>query len=113
MNPWSNGTLQVSAGYTTDASGKRTPAYAPAVAVQAQRQPLTYRDLVQVDGLNLNGEKAAFYVSGNWQGVIRPDGKGGDVLTLADGTIWLVVQVLENFSSTDGWTKVACVRQVS
>lgn len=113
VNPFTKATLQISTGYTTAADGTQVPAYAPAIAVTVQRQALQYNDLVQIQGLNIQGEKAAFYVSGNWQGVVRPDRKGGDILTLADGTVWLVVQVLENWSSTDGWAKVAAVRQLA
>jgi hypothetical protein len=111
VNPWLTAQYQQSTGYTTGADGTRTPSYAPAVAVQVQKQPMQYRDLVQIDGLNLNGEKAAFYVNGNWQGVARPTGRGGDLITLPNGSVWLVVMLLENWSEMDSWSKVACVLQ--
>ena len=111
VNPWIIGQYQQSNGYTTAADGTRAPAYLAAVSVQIQQQALTYKDLIQVDGLNLNGEKRAFYVSGNWEGVSRPDGRGGDLITLPDASVWLIAQVLENWYSTDGWAKVAVVKQ--
>jgi hypothetical protein len=74
---------------------------------------MTAGDLRQVDGLNLNGEKAAFYVNGNWQGVARPTAQGGDLITLANGQVWLVVMLLENWSGTSGWGKIAAVLQNS
>jgi hypothetical protein len=38
--------------------------------------------------------------------------KGGDLITLPDGTLWLTVQVLEDFSVTSGWVKVAATLQM-
>jgi hypothetical protein len=87
------------------------PSYAAAAPVQVQKQPMQYKDLMQVAGLNLNGEKAAFYVNGNWQGVSRPAAQGGDLITLADNSVWLVVMLLENWSGTSSWTKIAAVLQ--
>lgn len=113
VNPMLVAQFQQSAGSTTQADGTRVPAYAAAVPVQAQCQALSFKDLQQISGLNLNGEKLAMYVNGLWEGVARPAAKGGDLLTLPDGSIWLVAQQLENWSRTAGWTKVAAVRQVS
>lgn len=111
VNPPLAGTYQESNGYTTGSGGKRTPVFKPAVAVSVQVQALQYRDLMQLDGLNINGEKRAMYISGNWQAVARPDAKGGDLITLADATVWLVVLVLENWFASAGWCKVAVVKQ--
>ncbi len=112
VNPWVTVTIQASAGYTTAADGKRTPLYAPAVPMLAQMQSLQFRDLVQIDGLNLQGEGRALYLNGNWQGVVRPEVKGGDLVTLPDGSLWLIALVLENWWLTDGWCKVAITRQM-
>jgi hypothetical protein len=114
VNPWVSATIQVSTGSTTDAAGKRGPSYAAPVPVQVQMQSLTYQDLVQISGMNIQGERRAMYVNGNWAGVVRPDGKGGDLITLEkDGSVWLVAQVLENWYGTDGWVKVCVTRQVA
>ena len=113
VNPWVIGSYLASTGSTTGNDGTRTATFATPVAIAIQKQALQYRDLVQLEGLNLNGEKCAMYVSGNWEGVARPEGKGGDMINLPDGSIWLVVLLLENWFSTDGWAKVACTRQVS
>lgn len=111
VNP--NITVQIrkSTGYTTNPDGSRVPGYAPPVSIRAQMQSLQYNDLVQIDGLNIQGERRALYLDGNWEGVVRPDGVGGDLITLPDGTIWLVVLVLENWAMVDGWVKVAVTRQ--
>lgn len=111
INPIVIATLQASTGYTTSDDGSRVPSYADPVPCQVQMQALAYNDLVQVSGLNINGEKRALYLNGTWQGVSRPDGKGGDLITLADGSVWLVAQVLENWGFMDGWTKLAVVQQ--
>lgn len=113
INPMVTGQYQQSSGYATAADGSRSPAFAAAITVNVQRQPMTFKDLQQVSGLNLNGERAAFFVTGNLEAVSRPDQRGGDVITLADGSIWLVVQPLENWAPTSGWVKVAVVRQES
>ena len=112
VNPWVTAMISVSTGYTTNADGSRTPGYETAVPVDVQKQPLTYNDLMQVDGLNIQGEKCAFYISGSYNGIVRQDGLGGDLITLPNGTQWLVVLPLENWSDVNGWVKVAAVRQM-
>lgn len=111
VNPLAGAQYRRSTGATTADSGKRAPQYDDPDTVSVQVQALTYKDLTQLQGLNLNGEKRAVYVSGNWKGVSRADQRGGDLLTLDDGSVWLVCQVLENFFSTAGWAKLAIVLQ--
>jgi hypothetical protein len=111
VNPQLIASIQFSTGYTTNADGTQVPAYAPAVTRKVQAQALQFRDLMQVNGLNLNGTKLAMYIDGDIEGVDRPTKRGGDLITLPDGTIWLVVLVLENWSKSAGWTKVAVVKQ--
>jgi hypothetical protein len=112
VNPWVLVSIQRSTGYTTDSSGHRIPAYASPEYIKAQVQALQYNDIAQVDGLNIQGERRAMYLDGNWDGIQRADGKGGDIITMPDGTRWLVAMVLENWASVDGWVKVACTRQL-
>ena len=113
VNPWVTAMISVSTGYTTNADGSRTPSYASPIPVNVQKQPLTYTDLVQTEGINIQGEKCALYISGNYDGVVREDGTGGDLITLPSGSVWLVVQVLENWAEENGWVKVAAVRQMA
>lgn len=103
-------TLKKSSGYTTSDDGSRVPSYTT-TTVDVQVQALQYNDLQMVSGLNIQGERRAMYVYGAWNGAIRADNKGGDLITLSDGTIWLVVMVLEPWSSSAGWTKVCVVLQ--
>lgn len=111
INPWVTVSYRKSIGSTTDVDGSRAPSYDPPIQMQAQKQPVTWQDTQQIDGLNINGEKAVFYVSGDWQAISRSTSRGGDLITLPDGTIWLVVMPLENWFGTSGWAKVACVLQ--
>ncbi len=111
VNPWMLGNYQQSNGYQTNGDGSRSPQYLAPAAVQVQMQAMTFKDLMQLQGLNINGVKSAMYVTGNWEGIDRPNLRGGDLITISDGSIWLVVQVLENWNETSGWTKVGVVLQ--
>jgi hypothetical protein len=72
-----------------------------------QKQELTADELRQTEGLNLQGHKASVYLSGRWEGLIRADGSGGDVLWFCEQA-WLVVSVLESWPQ---WTKLLIVMQ--
>ena len=112
VNPWVTAQWLQSAGsYTTTVDGERTPVLAAAEPVQVQMQALAFDELKQVSGINIQGEKRALYVDEDVKGVARPDGRGGDLFTMPDGSRWLVVLVLENWATTGGWTKVAVTRQ--
>ena len=116
INPMVPCSVQVSTGYTESADFKQVPSYAPAVILQGQVQSLTFRDIMQIQGLNLQGTKKAIYLIGDVEGLVRSENRGGDLITLPDGSIWLVVEVLEswgqNISNTsEQWCKVAVVLQ--
>jgi len=107
--PGGVGTYQVSALQTVTSEDMTTT-----LILRAQVQALTFRDLTQISGLNLNGTRRAIYLSGNVDGVVRPDMKGGDLLTFPDGSVWLVAMQLEAWGaagSTDVWSKVAATLQ--
>lgn len=76
-----------------------------------QVQALSTRDLHQTEGLNLQGEMRALYVSGTLNGVVRVLLKGGDLIRLPDGTVWLVTLVPEPWGLTAGWTKCVITLQ--
>jgi hypothetical protein len=111
VNPSIIVSIQVNQGYATAADGTRTPTLAPAVNAVVQLQPLTYRDIQQLDGLNLQGIRKAIYINGEIDGLVRVSNNGGDVVTFPDGTVWLVALVLEGFALTAGWTKCAITLQ--
>ena len=102
-------TIKRSGGYTTNADGSRVPVYTTLTGVTADIQPMTLDELHQIDGLNLGGEKTAIYIHGEMRGTIRADQSGGDVVEFPNGDKWLVVLVLESWST---WVKVAAVRQL-
>lgn len=111
VNPFIMGTIQVSTGYTTLPNRSRAPSYAAPFEASMQVQALTYSDLKQIDGLNLNGTRRAIYLNGKYDGVVRSELKGGDLITLTTGAnagTWLVAQVLEQWPD---WCKVVCTLQ--
>lgn len=111
-------TVTPSTGSTVGTAGngyKQVPTYAAPVSGFAQLQALDGSDLKQIDGLNLQGVLRAIYLRGALAGVIRPNSKGGDIVTIAApappmyvGT-WLVVKVLEQWPL---WAKCVINLQV-
>jgi hypothetical protein len=111
VNPLVRVVVSSSNGYTVGADFKQVPAYDDPVAVLAQVQPLSYKDLMQLEGINQNGVKWKLYVSGQIDGVVRPEMKGGDLIVIDSGPhqgTWLCAQVLEQFPD---WTCCAIVLQ--
>jgi len=111
VNPWVTASIQPSQGYATNGDGSRVPAYGSAISMQVQMQPLQYRDLVQIDGLNINGKRRAMYANGEWDAVVRSEKEGGDLVTLPDGSVWLLVFQFEDWDTTAGWTKFCVTLQ--
>lgn len=98
-------TLNRSTGYTIDpATRKQVPTYTSTTGY-GQMQALDGDDLRQLDGLNIQGVLRALYLYGDAAGVIRPDSRGGDTVTIA-GKVWLVVRVLEHWDNPT-WVKLA------
>lgn len=108
VNPLVTVQVAVSTGSTTGADGTPTPTYAPLQAATAEIQPMTWQDLRQVEGLNLNGTRRSIYLFGEIDGIVRDQSKGGDLITFPDGSVWLVALVLEQWPD---WCKVAATRQ--
>ena len=117
VNPPITGTISQSTGYTTAADGTQIPSYATVSGVAMQVQALQAKELAQLESLNIQGLMRAVYLNGNTEGVVRPQMKGGDLLTFNQGaagfsgTTWKVIQVLETWDA-DGWCKVAVQLQV-
>jgi len=112
INPSETVTISPSAGYTTNADGSRVPLYGPPVTLRAQVQAMSFTDLQQVQGLNITGIKSAMYLSGDWNGVVRASQEGGDLITRADGTRWLINLVLEDWQGQAGWIKCIVTQQL-
>ncbi len=81
------------------------------LSILAQVQPLAANELRHMDMLNLQGSHRAIYINGKLAGAVRVALKGGDLVTLADGTKWLVTQALESFYNTSGWDKASITLQ--
>ena len=112
VNPNVSANLLKSTGATTSASGKRTPTYnASTIVVQAQA--LSYSDLQQLDGLNIQGVRRAIYANAQIMSIVRVQQQGGDLLVFPDGTFpegttWLAAHVLERWPD---WCKIAITLQ--
>lgn len=112
VNPKTPATLRLSAGtYTTAPDGSRVPQYLPDATVMAQVQPQTFRDIQQTANLNLQGTRVSMYLDGQVDGLVRPEGKGGDLVVIPAG-VWagtyLVAMVLEQWPD---WVKIAATLQ--
>jgi hypothetical protein len=76
-----------------------------------QVQPISTRDLAQLEGINLGGVRWKVYLSGEVDAIVRPERKGGDLIQIATGRhqgTWLVVAVLEQWPD---WCVAAIVQQ--
>jgi hypothetical protein len=107
VNPLVPISIQRSTGYTTNADGTQVPTYASPVSVFAQIQALTYTDLTQIDGMNIQGERRSVYINGRTDAIIRGNREGGDLITW-NGIVWLNVHVLEYWPD---WCKFIITRQ--
>jgi hypothetical protein len=109
INPMRPLEIQVATGSVTNQDGSRTPTYANPIVVQGQVQPLSFREIQQVEGLNLNGTQRAIFINGAVNGLVRPTNQGGDLIkTMDDGKVWLVVLVSEAWPD---WTRAVVTLQ--
>lgn len=108
VNPDTPGDVYVSTGATV-VRGIRTPTFALLPATRLQVQAMAHEDLYYLNGLNYAGGMSKLYAFGNFNGVTRPEGKGGDLVNL-DGQWWAIQQVLEWWP---GWCSVAITRQLN
>lgn len=112
-NPFVLADIQLSLGYATALDGVRAAIYKPTIPdVPVQVQALQYRDLVQIEGLNLQGIRRKIYINRKIDGLVRVDNQGGDLITIKQGQlngyIFLVAMVLEYWPE---WTSVAATLQ--
>jgi hypothetical protein len=100
--------ISKSTGYVTNSDGTRTPSYDPPREVLGQVQAETFRDIQQMEGLNLQGTRRVIYLRGHFDGLVRSKNKGGDIITFPDQSVWLIALVLEHWPD---WCKVAVTLQ--
>ena len=107
---WYRSTGQQASGY-----GEIEPTYADPVTVAAQVQSEGDEALFHADRAGDNSIVRKFYLMASPAtrpaGIVRVDARNGDYLQREDGTWWLVVAVLEDFSFKSGWTCVRGVQQ--
>lgn len=108
VTPPSRAFLSVSTGYTSNPDYSRSPTY-DVFPVTVDVQALSSSQIEHMDALNIQGILRVAYFNGVIEGLDRPAGKGGDLLTFTsgglNGTTWLCVQSSENWD-TAGWCKV-------
>ena len=108
VNPNAPVIVQTSAGNSVNPDGSVVPTFNPPFSAIAQVQELTTRDLRQLDGLNIQGSSRAIYLNGEVDAIVRVSQRGGDLITLADGSVWLTTHVLEQWPD---WVKVSVTLQ--
>jgi hypothetical protein len=110
VNPDERCHYQSSIGNVTGADGVRVPQYAAPQPVIVQLQATTQDDLKRANALELQGEKLKAWLPTPLVGLVRADQRGGDLLTRdRDGTLWLVLSVIETWPD---WTSVVLVKQM-
>jgi hypothetical protein len=105
INPMLPASIKVSNGYDI-VNYIQVPKFTVTTGF-ADLQALDGDELKQIDNINQQGTIRGAYLYGALAGVVRPDGKGGDILSV-NGKDWLVFKVLETWSD---WVKVAVVYQ--
>lgn len=112
INPWTTVTIQISQGsITSEADGSTVPQFSDPFAINVQVQPIGWKDLQQLNGMNIQGIRWKLYLDGELNGVVRPELKGGDLVNILSGRHkgkWLVNQVLEQW---DAWVCAAITLQ--
>jgi hypothetical protein len=101
VNPFIPVSIKQSTGYTTAPDGTQVPAY-NTITTTGQQQALSGGDILRLSNLNIQGVTTKMYLTGQYEGVFRVLGKGGDLLAFG-GQTYLVAQVLER------WPDWACV----
>lgn len=94
--------------------GRIVPAYAEGVSVRAQIQTLTADELQQREDASKTGLDAKAYLLADEAmppaGIMRHLARNGDFILRADGTWWLVVSVIEDFTKS-GWESIGIAKQ--
>jgi hypothetical protein len=81
------------------------------LTILAQIQAQSASDLRHTDYLNLQGSHRVLYASLDIKGIVRVTLRGGDLVVLPDGSVWLVEQPVEPWFSSAGWVKILITAQ--
>ena len=82
--------------------------------VVGQVQPVeSWKDIQQLDALNIQGTRYKIYLYGRVEAIVRPSGQGGDLIIDATGKVYLVAMVFEYWAAigTAEWCSVAATLQ--
>ena len=109
INPNIPAVWKASTGYATGMAGKTVPSYAADVPLIVQAQALSKKEIQHIDAMNLSPCDRAVYVNGQVNAIDRESQTGGDLL-IFEGRTWLVVAILEGWTSA-GWCKAAITQQ--
>lgn len=109
VNPFIPVTIRQSLGATENAAGRTTPSYGPALPAMGQKQPVTGRDIERFQQQNIQGVTCKMYLNGNYEGLFRVLGKGGDLIEFESQT-YLVVCVMERWPD---WCCLALTMQLN
>ena len=93
--PGGIGTYALSQGQNVNSEAMTT-----SLILSGDVQPISTRDLAQLEGINLGGIKWKIYLNGEVDSIVRPEKKGGDLISISTGRhqgVWLVVAILEQF----------------
>jgi hypothetical protein len=102
------GTYEINQPQTVSSEAMTT-----SMTLSGQVQPISTRDLQMLDGINLGGVRWKIYLEGEVDSIVRPEKKGGDLITISTGRhqgTWLVVAVLEQWPD---WCVCAMVQQLN
>jgi len=94
VNPLESVVLESSTGSTINPDGSQSPSYS-STPIIAQFQPLEYNEIIQADSLQIQGTRCKVYANAALHGQDRASNKGGDLITRANSTTWLVVVITE------------------
>jgi hypothetical protein len=81
------------------------------VTIYGQLQMLSGESLKHIDALGLQGSHRVLYTNLTLRGAVRAQVRGGDLLTLPSGAVYLVTQMLEPWQDTAGWVKILLTLQ--
>ena len=108
VNPDISVSVMPSTGSTEDDTGRSIPSYGTTIQTTGQKQPVTGRDIERFQQQNIQGVTCKMHLNGNYEGLFRVLGKGGDLLQF-EGRTYLVASVMERWPD---WCCVALTMQL-
>lgn len=107
VNPHIDITIRRSLGATENESGRSAPAYSEPIPAKGQKQPVSGKDIERFNQQNIQGITCKMYLNGNYEGMFRVLGQGGDLIDFG-GQTYLVASVMERWPD---WCCVALTMQ--